>query len=298
MTKPQALVLRGDGINCDNETVWALELAGFSARPVHVSSFIENQSNLVPAKLLVLPGGFSFGDEIASGKVLALKLRERVIDSLYKFIDGQGLVIGICNGFQVLTQLGILPRSQPQERRIVTLTKNSHGHFNNRWVDLTVSVAASTKETKKARPSFFAGLHNIELPIRHGEGRLVVGTGGDDSALSDASPSKHEKSSDSSKSAGGDLLKFQNEVKACAPLRYRDDVNGSFDRIAALTNESGTVMGLMPHPEAFVRWTQHPGWTSLRLDRPQLAETSNPLDLPAGDRPHGFTILRNAFEMV
>ena len=131
MTKPLALVLKGDGINCDNETVWALELAGFEAQAVHVSSFIENQSELKQAKLLALPGGFAFGDEIASGKVLALKLRERVIDSLHQYISGSGLVIGICNGFQVLTQLGILPRSEPQARRIVTLTKNSHGHFNN-----------------------------------------------------------------------------------------------------------------------------------------------------------------------
>jgi phosphoribosylformylglycinamidine (FGAM) synthase-like amidotransferase family enzyme len=301
MTKPQALVLKGDGINCDNETVWALELAGFSAQPVHVSAFIENQSNLMQAKLLVLPGGFSFGDEIASGKVLALKLHERVTDSLYKYIDGRGLVIGICNGFQVLTQLGILPRSQPQSRRLVTLTKNSHGHFNNRWVDLTVSVAARAKETQKAAPSFFAGLHNIELPIRHGEGRLVVGTGGDDSHAPGAASVSSEtdaKSKGGDKNTGGDLLKFQDEVKSCAPLRYRDDVNGSFDRIAALTNAEGTVMGLMPHPEAFVRWTQHPGWTSLRLDRPELADTLNPLDLPADERPHGFTILRNAFEMV
>ncbi len=321
MTKPQALVLKGDGINCDNETVWALELAGFSAQTVHVSSFIENQSNLMQAKLLVLPGGFSFGDEIASGKVLALKLRERVTDSLHKFIDGQGLVVGICNGFQVLTQLGILPRSQAQARRIVTLTKNSHGHFNNRWVDLTVSAEGSSKEIKKASTSFFAGLHNIELPIRHGEGRLVVGTGGDDScasedssaidhssasedssaidhsSASDASPAKLSKGA-LSKTSQSDLVKFQNEVKSCAPLRYRDDVNGSCDRIAALTNAGGTVRGLMPHPEAFVRWTQHPGWTSLRLDRPELADTLNPLDLPASDRPHGFTILRNAFEMV
>jgi phosphoribosylformylglycinamidine synthase len=162
MTNPLALVLKGDGINCDNETVWALELAGFKAESVHVSSFIENQSNLRQVKLLVLPGGFSFGDEIASGKVLALKLHEHVMESLYKFIEGKGLVIGICNGFQVLTQLGILPRSQPQARRLVTLTKNSHGHFNNRWVDLTVSASAPGATDSRTRTdSFFAGLKNI-----------------------------------------------------------------------------------------------------------------------------------------
>jgi len=275
MTKPLALVLRGDGINCDNETAWALELAGFRAKSVHVSSFIEDQSDLKEAKLLALPGGFSFGDEIASGKVLALKLRQGVMHSLYQFISSSGLIIGICNGFQVLTQLGILPRSAEHSSRFVTLTKNNHGHFNDRWVDLAVSGGP------KNGHSFFSGLQKIELPIRHGEGRLVVDAGdegGDDEA--------------------GALARFEDEVRSCAPLRYKDDVNGSFDRIAALTNAEGTVLGLMPHPEAFVRWTQHPFWTTLKLDRPDLAAAQHPMDLPLIDRPHGFTILRNAFEMV
>jgi phosphoribosylformylglycinamidine (FGAM) synthase-like amidotransferase family enzyme len=296
MTKPLALILKGDGINCDNETVWALELAGFRAQAVHVSAFIEDQSLLHGAKLLALPGGFAFGDEIASGKVLALKLRERMIETLYQFIGGKGLVIGICNGFQVLTQLGILPRSQPQARRLVTLTKNSHGHFNNRWVDLTVAGPAekgTASKEQKMTGAFFSGLKNIELPIRHGEGRLVVGTG----------VSKEQAGNARSSSMGGEqtepeLIDFENEVKSCAPLRYRDDVNGSFDRIAALTNAEGSVLGLMPHPEAFVRWTQHPAWTTLKLTRPELAADRHPLELPLADRPHGFTILRNAFEMV
>ena len=264
MTRPLAIVLKGDGINCDSETAWALELAGFEAHTEHVSSFIENQAKLKQAKLLALPGGFSFGDEIASGKVLALKLRERVVDALYEFIDASGLVIGICNGFQVLTQLGILPRSHAGAERIATLTKNDHGHFKDRWVHL------DTSEASESGSGFFAGLKGIELPIRHGEGRLVVGENAD----------------------------WQAEVKACAPLRYRDNVNGSFDRIAALTNQSGRVMGLMPHPEAFIRWTQHPSWTALKLDRPALTAAASPLDLPLEERPHGFTILRNAFDMV
>ena len=306
MTKPLALVLKGDGINCDNETVWALELAGFCAQSVHVSSFIENQNDLKQAKLLALPGGFAFGDEIASGKVLALKLRQRVMDTLHQFIDDSGLVLGICNGFQVLTQLGILPRSEAQSKRIVTLTKNSHGHFNNRWVDLQVTLpsppgviysgsgaAAATGHSERA--SFFAGLKNIELPIRHGEGRVVLDTGIGENLASAGIAASTGKAKGQSEC---ELEQLKDEVRACAPLRYKDDVNGSFDRIAALTNGDGRVMGLMPHPEAFVRWTQHPSWTTLRLDRPELAEAKHPLDLPVEDRPHGFTILRNAYEMV
>jgi len=302
MTKPLALVLKGDGINCDNETAWALELAGFCAQSVHVSSFIESQSDLKQAKLLALPGGFAFGDEIASGKVLALKLRERVIEALHQFIDDAGLVLGICNGFQVLTQLGILPRSEPEAKRIVTLTKNSHGHFNNRWVDLQVTSSSPSERNNAAsasghneRACFFAGLKNIELPIRHGEGRLVLDAGIGDC---DTSAGSAASTGEAKGRSTDHLRQFENEVKARAPLRYKDDVNGSFDRIAALTNGNGRVMGLMPHPEAFVRWTQHPSWTTLRLDRPELAEAKHPLDLPVEDRPHGFTILRNAYEMV
>jgi phosphoribosylformylglycinamidine (FGAM) synthase-like amidotransferase family enzyme len=280
MARPEALILQGDGINCDNETAYGLELAGFGTRRVHVSSFVEDEGAFKDVKLLALPGGFSFGDEIASGKVLSLKLREKAMDRLYQFISEGNLVIGICNGFQVLTQLGILPRSLPKARRFVTLTKNHHGHFQDRWVDLEVDGqdASDNKSSSDRGGGFFSGLKNIELPIRHGEGRLVVGAG-------------HSENQE-------DEARLQAEVKACAPLRYRQDVNGSFDRIAALTNAEGTVLGLMPHPEAFVRWTQHPSWTTLKIKRPELATTQNPLDLDVHDRPQGFTILRNAFEMV
>lgn len=264
MIKPKAFVLCGDGINCDGETVWALNLAGFIPSRLHTSEFLETPRKVMTAQMLVLPGGFSFGDEIASGKVLALKLKDKLKDVLFDYIDRGSLVLGICNGFQVLTQLGLLPNSKPSAPRTVTLTHNISGKFINKWVELEISPFSSS--------SLFEGLTTIHLPIRHGEGRLVLSE--------EATPA---------------LL---NDVKRRAVLRYAEDVNGSYDRIAALTNERGNVLGLMPHPEAFVRWSQHPAWTlskyPTRSEKAGLKVTVSPVF----GIPHGLSIFMNAAKAV
>lgn len=231
MNQPKALVINGDGINCDNEAAWALELAGFQARKLHTSELLESPQQILSAEMLAIPGGFSYGDEIASGKVLAIKLEGKLIDVLHKFVEKGHLLFGICNGFQVLVQMGLLPFSESGSTRVVSLTRNAQGRFLNRWVKLIVD--------KNAPCTFFEGLDEFELPVRHGEGRLAL-----EPAFDQA----------------------QNEkiVKAHAALRYGEDVNGSFDSIAALTNSKGNVLGMMPHPEAFVRWTQHPHWTYIK----------------------------------
>jgi phosphoribosylformylglycinamidine synthase subunit PurQ / glutaminase len=260
MTSCRALVLCGDGINCDIETAFALELAGFTADRIHCSDLLADPQRLFSYKLLALPGGFSFGDEIASGKVLAVKLKERLKNILYDFTERGNLVIGICNGFQILVQLGLLPDSSEVSPRLVSLCHNSSGRFMNKWVSLEVS----------ANPGpLLAGLEVVHLPIRHGEGRL---------ALAD--------------DAGSQTVEH---VKSAAPLRYSADVNGSFDRIAALCNSKSTVMGLMPHPEAFVRWNQHP------CHKSKHAATAGEDILPLLDEsgvPHGLRILSNAAAMV
>lgn len=264
MIKPKAFILCGDGINCDNETVWALNLAGFVPSKVHTSEILETPRKLMTAQLLALPGGFSFGDEIASGKVLALKLREKLKDVLFDYIERGSLVLGICNGFQVLVQLGLLPNSKANSPRTVSLCHNTSGKFINKWVELEISPFSSS--------FFFDGLTTIHLPIRHGEGRLTL--------AADAAPSVSE------------------QVKKRAVLRYAEDINGSFDRIAALTNERGNVLGLMPHPEAFVRWSQHPAWTlskyPTRSEKAGLKVTVS----PAFGIPHGLSILMNAAKAV
>ena len=232
MVRPHALVLRGDGINCELESLHALELAGFSAESLSALELSENPGRLTKGcQFLVLPGGFSFGDEVRSGKILAVKLRARVKDALINFSESGHLILGICNGFQALVQLGILPDGKvlgSDEERPVTLAHNSGGRFIDKWVEMTVAPQAKSS-------GYFAGLDQISLPVRHGEGRLVLK---DENALGE-------------------------RIKSLGSLRYKQDLNGSFDRIAALTSPAGNVLGLMPHPECFVRRTQHPNWTAL-----------------------------------
>jgi phosphoribosylformylglycinamidine synthase len=153
--------------------------------------------------------------------------------------------------------LGLLPNSQSGEARLVSLIRNSQGHFTNKWVKL--------RTTPSRENLFFNKLNEIELPIRHGEGRLAL------------------------EISGESMDKAANLVKERAPLRYVDEVNGSFDKIAALSNAQGNVLGLMPHPEAFVRWTQNPNWTSRKLEMKIHSGTTDPQHMP-----HGLAILRNA----
>jgi phosphoribosylformylglycinamidine synthase len=250
--KPKALVLCGDGINCELESEFALKQAGFEPALMHTTQLLGQSQLLKEYQLLVIPGGFSFGDEIASGKVLAIKLKDHLRECLDQFIEAGSLVLGSCNGFQVLVQMGILPSAPANQPHKASLVHNSNQKFTNRWVGLDVSPGNPCL--------FLQGLKYIELPIRHGEGRLVVETS--------------EKTS----------------VKQKGCLRYREDVNGSFDRIAALTNDRGNVIGLMPHPEAFVRWTQHPAWTQKKGRRLYGSES----DADPSHAPDGLAIFKNA----
>lgn len=206
MSDVNALVLAGDGINCEIETAAATREAGFVTKTIHVNDLLsEAGKSLGATSLLVIPGGFSFGDELGSGKILSLKLKHGLGAALGRYIGHGGAVLGICNGFQVLTRLGVFGAG-------AVLTQNKQGHFLNRWVGLEVTGSSIFTDGLKS-----AGCTRLELPIRHGEGRLI----------------------------------FNGERLAEPVLRYEEDVNGSFERIAALSAFGGKVMGLMPHPEAF-----------------------------------------------
>lgn len=215
--KKTAWVLTGDGINCEEETAEACRLAGFRTEIIHLSKLIRSPRNLTECSMLVIPGGFSFGDELGSGRVLALKLRYQIGWDLPAFAREGGLVLGICNGFQVLVTLGVFGEG-------LALAPNDKGRFLNRWVGLKGDPAATT-----ASP-FLEGVSKIELPIRHGEGRLLL--------------------SDPSRLGVG----FQ------PALTYDENPNGSFGSIAGIVDGTGRIFGLMPHPEGFLRPSQHPGF--------------------------------------
>ena len=256
MTKFQikAIVLSGDGINCESETGHALTLAGFTPELVHVSRLLHDPGLLKDAYLLVLPGGFSFGDEIESGKVLAIKLMEKVEKEINQFIESGKLVIGICNGFQALVQMGLLPGTE-NNKKSVSLLRNQSKKFINRCVTLEKSTSNN---------DFFKGCDRIELPIRHGEGKLAI----------------------------SDTMK--EKIDQFSALTYCEDVNGSYNKIAALTSKNGNVLGMMPHPEAFVRWTHHPNWTLLKIEKPALFDDQS----REYEVPHGLRILLNARNMA
>lgn len=212
-TKPKFLVPWGDGINCENETARAIELAGGEAFKIHVNELLKNPTSLQTYEALVLPGGFSFGDHLGSGQILALKLEQALKEELRNFVKTRP-VLGICNGFQTLLRLGLLPDADFQ--RTCALVKNEQGHFVDRWVGLERNESSPCIWTKGLPKDFV-------LPIRHGEGRFVC----------------------QSEEVFARLQKNQQVV-----LKYKEDVNGATGRVAGVCDPSGRVFALMPHPES------------------------------------------------
>jgi len=217
---PKFLVLTGDGINCERETAKAFEKAGASAKIIHINDLLESPKLISEFQGLAIPGGFSFGDELGSGQILALKIRHGLDQEFLKFIDDKKPIIGICNGFQVLVKLGALPA--PHKERSMSLAQNSSGHFQNFWAKLNIDKKSVCKWTDGIN------LPSIELPIRHGEGRVVFTKGMEESIYND--------------------LKNKGQI----PFTYENDINGSYQKIAGVCDESGLILGMMPHPEAFI----------------------------------------------
>jgi phosphoribosylformylglycinamidine synthase I len=243
---PKAIVLSGDGVNCEDEVTFALSSVGFSASQLHITDLLNNNQSLKECQMLLIPGGFAFADEIRSGKVLALKLKEKLFTQLNDFIEQGKFLLGICNGFQVLTMLGLLPDYSLFGGHAAALVANQSGQFIDRWVDLVTNENSNSPLLKR--------LKTLCLPIRHGEGQLIVKS---------------------------DLVSLIDQF-VC--LRYKENVNGSFDNIAALTNKKGNVFGMMPHPEAFIRFSQHPAWT-----KNKSAENR---------KPDGLIMFENAFNAL
>jgi len=235
MTSVHALVLTGYGLNCDNETAYALELAGASAERVHINALIDGSSTLADFQILVFGGGFSWGDDHGAGVIQAIRMKTSIGDQLQEFVSGGNLVIGICNGFQTLVNIGLLPGLDGDyQARSVALVNNDCGNFRDQWVHLQVDDASPCVFTR--------GISRLELPVRHGEGKFYA-----DPAVIDRLIGENQVALRYA-AAGGE------PADGTFPL----NPNGSIHDIAGICDPTGRVFGLMPHPEAFNHWTNHP----------------------------------------
>ncbi len=241
----RALVLAGYGLNCDYETAHSLELAGARARRVHISELTGTAHqgptvSLDDYHILVFGGGFAWADDHGAGVILATRLGNHIGDQLRQFLARGGLVMGICNGFQALVNLGLLPRLQDAWERSVALIANDCGNFQNRWVEMTVEEQSPCIFTKGISSGLMA-------PIRHGEGKFVAS----------------EDTLASIESLNLVALRYARGKKP-AGGKFPANPNGSLNDIAGICDLSGRVFGLMPHPEGYYRMSQHPAWTALR----------------------------------
>ena len=243
MTEPRVLVLRAPGTNCDQETAYAFERAGGAPDLVHVNRWLEQPDFADQYQIMCIPGGFSFGDDIAAGQILASLIRRRLKDAFLKFREDGKLILGICNGFQVLLKSGILLSDSSDEANQASLAWNVSGHFEDRWVHLA---------THGDRSVFLDGAESMYLPIAHAEGRFVI--------------RDKEVALDLAK---GGLLALRyasdNGITNENELPFPWNPNGSELNVAGVCDSSGRILGLMPHPERYIDRTQHPRWTREEL---------------------------------
>ncbi len=232
MSKAKTLILRAPGTNCDAETAFAFEQAGAEISLVHVNQLIRGEQQLSDYRIMVIPGGFTYGDDIAAGKVLANELRLKLNDDIPRFVENGGLILGICNGFQVLVKAGILPKPANGSSPLLTLMANDSGKFECRWVHLGVN--------KKSHCIFTQGIDSLYLPVAHAEGKVV--------AAPNVLPELEV------------VLQYTDE-QGNTEAGYPYNPNGSVRNIAGIGDTSGRIFALMPHPERYIRGTQHPQWT-------------------------------------
>jgi len=261
--KLKVLILTGKGINCDWETQRAFEMAGAEARRVHILDLIAQREKLEKYRILAIPGGFSYGDDLGAGMALANKMRVGLKGTLKSFITEGKLIIGICNGFQVLVKLGLLPAHEGTYfQQYATLTINTSGRFEDRWVTLRVSEGTPC--------IFLKGIQTLYLPVRHGEGRFLAPRNTITRILK-----RHQ------------AALFYIDASGTPTMEYPANPNGSMNAIAGVCDPTGRVFGLMPHPEAFVYLENHPRWTRIKEER--LLRS-----LPLPQEGEGLQVFRNA----
>lgn len=216
--KPKVIVLSGYGLNCEDETKYAFDLAGGEGKIVHINDLIKNKNQLVDYQIMAIPGGFAYGDDTGSGNAYGLKLRNHLWENISRFVKKDKLVIGICNGFQILVRLGLLGQ--------VALVPNDSNRYTTGWFDL--KIISDTL--------WLSGITEISLPIAHGEGKFF---------------------------ASSAILKQLNKKNLVA-AKYIINPTGTQENIAAITDESKRILGLMPHPERAMFFTQLPDWPLLK----------------------------------
>ncbi len=251
---PKIIIMSGYGLNCEEETKFAFEQAGGIADIVHINDLIAKPKMLLEYQILAFPGGFSYGDDTGSGKAYANKLKNHLGNQIKEFLSRDTLMIGICNGFQILTNLGILPGA---------LTHNKNAQYIDRWVDLKV----------EGRSPWLGNLEKISLPIAHGEGRYLITT-------------KEYKIMQKRKEIAftytkGDICKFQN---------LEANPNGANYDIAGILGYNGRVLGMMPHPERAQFFHHSPLWQHKKLEKNKKDLSAGALT----EEGEGIILFRNA----
>lgn len=268
---PRALVLTGYGLNCDQETTYSLERAGAEVQRLHLNQLIMGeeiggQVRLADYQILAFIGGFSWADDHGAGVILATRLLYNIGEELLAFVEAGKLIIGICNGFQVLVNLGLLPGFDGDYRsRQVAFVWNDCGNFRDQWVHLGVN--------RESPCVFTRGLERLELPVRHGEGKFYAEKPVIQRLLADNQV----------------VLRYTDSRGRPARGAFPENPNGSLEDIAGICDSSGRVFGSMPHPEAFNHWTNHPDWTRLK-------EHYRRRRRPYPEEGLGIQIFRNAVE--
>lgn len=266
----KAIILTGYGLNCDNETEYALKLAGAEPLRMHINDLIDTSGKILDeCQILVFGGGFSWADDHGAGVIFATKIKYNIGDRINSFIEKGNLIIGICNGFQSLVNLGLLPGfDNNYDERRVALTNNDKGNFIDCWVNLKVNPSSNCIFTK--------GIDTIELPVRHGEGKLFAS----------------EKDIERLFKDNQVVMQYADNAGKPAKGTWPLNPNGSIRDIAGICDPTGRIFGLMPHPEAFNSYMNHPDWTR---KKEELLRAGKRIENREGE---GIRIFRNAVQYI
>ncbi|MCF8143355.1 MAG: phosphoribosylformylglycinamidine synthase subunit PurQ [Deltaproteobacteria bacterium] len=274
MRQIKALVLTGYGLNCDYETDYSLKLAGADSHRIHINELISGKSHPAEIRLsdyhiLVLGGGFSWADDHGAGVLMATKMKHHLGEELNEFVQNGNLIIGICNGFQALVNMGLLPGFGDRCReRSVALTYNDSGNFIDTWVRL--------KADPESGGIFTRGISDLELPVRHGEGKFYAPR-----EILEQLFLNHQV-----------VLQYADDHGKAADGAWPFNPNGSLRDIAGICDATGRIFGIMPHPEAFNHFTNHPDWLRKKEALARQGETSLP------NEGEGIQIFRNAVDYM